>query len=197
MLKTILIADDNSTIRDLIRYLIERKGFVVCAEAEDGAQAIEKAKRTNPDLILLDLSMPVTTGAEASSVLKRLMPLTPILLFTLHDDSFARSLIASTGADLLVSKSDGIHKLVEGIDRLVNCASPAALHPPSSYSVWIGRQVELQIAAGASRVPLRGQLMSESNDALRVRLEGCWDVDIFKEMILGVDADKPVILDAA
>jgi two-component system, chemotaxis family, chemotaxis protein CheY len=197
MPKTILIADDNSTIRYLIRYLIERKGFVVCAEAEDGAQAIEKAKRTQPDLILLDLSMPIMTGAEASSVLKRLMPLTPILLFTLHGDSVAKSLAASAGADLLISKSDGIDKLVDGIHSLANCAPPAFLHSCNAYSHWVGRQVALQIAAGASRVLLRGQLVRESSDALRVRIEGSWDVDIFKEMILRVDPDQPSIPDAA
>jgi two-component system, chemotaxis family, chemotaxis protein CheY len=195
MLKTILIADDNPTIRYLIRYLVERKGFVVCAEAEDGAQAVEKAKRTQPDLILLDLSMPVMNGAEASSLLKRLMPLTPILLFTLHGDVVGKSLAASAGADLLISKSDGIDKLVEGIRILANCAPPAALNSCNAYSVWIGRQVELQIAAGEARVALRGQLVRESSDALRVRIEGCWDVDIFKEMILRVDADHTAIPD--
>jgi CheY-like chemotaxis protein len=196
MLKTILIADDNSTIRYLIRYLVERKGFVVCAEAEDGAQAVAEAKRTQPDLILLDLSMPIMNGAEASSALKRLMPLTPILLFTLHGDTLAKSLAASAGADLLISKSDGIDKLVDGIHSLMNCAPPAVLHS-NAYSNWVGQQVELQIAAGASRVLLRGRLVRELSNALRVRIEGCWDVDIFKEMILRVDADHPSIPDAA
>jgi CheY-like chemotaxis protein len=197
MPKTILIADDNSTIRYLIRYLLERKGFVVCAEAENGAQAVEQAKRTKPDLILLDLSMPTMNGAEASSVLKRMMPLTPVLLFTLHGDTLAKSLAASAGADLLISKSDGIDKLVDGIHSLANCATPAALHSRNAYSPWIGRQVGLQIAAGESPVLLRGFLVRESSDALRLRIEGSWDVDIFKEMILRVDADDPGIPDAA
>jgi hypothetical protein len=57
-----------------------------------------------------------------------------------------------------------------------------------SYSDWLGRQVILQVEAGECRVPLRGLVVSESNNALRFRLDGCWDVDIYKEMILRVEA---------
>lgn len=193
VLKTILIADDNSTIRHLIRFLLENAGFRVCAEAEDGAQAIEKAKQTKPDLILLDFSMPNMNGAEASSVLKGMMPRVPIIVFTLHDDSVGKSLAAADGADLVISKADGMNKLLEAIHSLVNCAmgqSAAFGVSPNAYSVWIGRHVMLQIEVGALRVPLRGQALCESRNALRIRLEGCWDVDIFKEMIVRVEADN-------
>ena len=53
-----------------------------------------------------------------------------------------------------------------------------------TYSDWLGRQVVLQIKAGESLVPLRGLVVHESNNALRFRLDGCWEVDIYKEMIL-------------
>src|SRR6476660_8093816 len=58
-----------------------------------------------------------------------------------------------------------------------------------TYSDWLGRRVVLQIETGESRVPLRGLVVNESNNALRFRLDGCWDVDIYKEMILRVEAD--------
>ncbi|MGB7730280.1 MAG: hypothetical protein WBL50_19785 [Candidatus Acidiferrum sp.] len=58
-----------------------------------------------------------------------------------------------------------------------------------TYTVWVGRQVVLQVDSGESRVPLRGRVVNESNDAIRFRLEGRWDVDIFKEMIVRVEAD--------
>jgi CheY-like chemotaxis protein len=200
MLKTILIADDNSTIRYLLRFLVENAGFKVCAEAADGAEAIEKAQQTKPDLILLDFSMPKMNGAEASSVLKGLMPRVPIVIFTLHDDSFGKSLAAAIGADLVISKSEGLRKLVEAIHTLVDCATeqPAVLAAsPNAFSVWIGRQVVLHLEVGAVRVPLRGQALCESTNALRVRLEGCWDVDIFKEMIVRVDPDNQGVPEAA
>ena len=68
---------------------------------------------------------------------------------------------------------------------------PAAAEVPmtSPFSIWLGCEVVLQVATGELRVPLRGYVVKESSDALRVRLEGCWDIDIFKEMIVGVNAD--------
>ena len=59
-----------------------------------------------------------------------------------------------------------------------------------TYSDWLGRQVVLQIETGESLVPLRGLVVNESNHALRFRLDGGWEVDIFKEMILRVEADN-------
>ena len=60
----------------------------------------------------------------------------------------------------------------------------------NTYTAWLGRQVVLQIDAGESQVPLRGRVLNESIDALRFRLEGRWDVDIFKEMVVRVEADN-------
>jgi DNA-binding NarL/FixJ family response regulator len=61
--------------------------FTVCGEAENGADAIKKAQQLQPDLVLLDLSMPLLDGAEAAVVLKRIMPQTKIILFTMHADN--------------------------------------------------------------------------------------------------------------
>ncbi|HLK05560.1 MAG TPA: hypothetical protein VKT53_14055 [Candidatus Acidoferrum sp.] len=60
----------------------------------------------------------------------------------------------------------------------------------NTYSNWLGRKVILQIEAGESLVPIRGLVVTESNNALRFRLDGCWEVDIYKEMIIRVEADE-------
>lgn len=59
-----------------------------------------------------------------------------------------------------------------------------------TYSVWLGRQVVLQIEAGESRVPLCGRVVDESSNALRICLDGRRDVDTLKEMIVRVEADN-------
>jgi len=55
------------------------------------------------------------------------------------------------------------------------------------YSLWMGQPVVLQVAAGEMRVPLRGMIVSESNDAVRFRIGDGWDVDIYKNMVLAVE----------
>jgi DNA-binding NarL/FixJ family response regulator len=119
MSKKILVADDNASIRFLIRALLEHAGFTVCVEAENGTQAIERAKRFQPDLILLDLSMPAVNGAEAASVLKQLMPRVPIVLFTLHEERAGRALANRIGVDLFLGKETGITHLVESMKHLL------------------------------------------------------------------------------
>ena len=62
------------------------------------------------------------------------------------------------------------------------------------YTVWMGQPVVLNIVAGDMRVPLRGRLVSETNDVLRLRIADSWDVDIFKSMVVSVEHDRPVVL---
>src|SRR6266404_4466423 len=101
----ILICDDNPNIRYLLRVFVESQTpFNICGEAGHGTEAIEKAKKLQPDLILLDLSMPVMTGAEAASVLKAMLPRTKITLFSMHIDNVPRSLAAAAVVSVLRRK---------------------------------------------------------------------------------------------
>jgi hypothetical protein len=60
------------------------------------------------------------------------------------------------------------------------------------YAVWMGQPVILRVATGNLRVPLRGRLMSETDDVVRLRIAESWDVDIFKSMVIAVEHDVPV-----
>jgi DNA-binding NarL/FixJ family response regulator len=116
----ILIVDDNSSIRCLLREFVEAQtSFTVCGEAGNGAEAIRRTKELEPDLILLDLSMPVLGGAEAAPIIKKMMPGTKIVLFSMHVDNVLRSLAATIGVDLALSKCDGVTKLGEHLKTLL------------------------------------------------------------------------------
>ena len=60
------------------------------------------------------------------------------------------------------------------------------------YEVWMGQPVILRVVAGTLRVPLRGRLLSETTEVVRLRIADSWDVDIFKTMVVGVEHDNPV-----
>lgn len=93
--------------------------------------AIEKAKSLKPDLILLDFAMPRLSGIEAASVLKKLMPKLRIVLFTMFDDVVAESLITAVGVDVVLSKPNGLHTLIQCIENLFR-PGVAALEVPNS-----------------------------------------------------------------
>ena len=112
MAKTILIADDNAHIRQALCEAFARESdFKVCAEAQDGRDAIEKAQQLRPDLIILDLSMPVMNGLDAARVLKDRMPSVPIILFTLHAFPSIEAEARVAGADAVVSKAEDVSVL--------------------------------------------------------------------------------------
>jgi CheY-like chemotaxis protein len=116
--KTVLIADDSASMRLSVRMLLEgRHAELIVLEAVDGMDAVEKAKKSKPDLILLDLAMPRLNGAEVAAVLKNEMPETPVILFTLTDLD-VDSLCAAIDVDV-ISKVDGIPMLLERVDALL------------------------------------------------------------------------------
>lgn len=60
------------------------------------------------------------------------------------------------------------------------------------YAVWMGQPVILRVMTGNLRVPLRGRLLAETDEVVRLRIADSWDVDIFKSMVVGVEHDTPV-----
>jgi two-component system, chemotaxis family, chemotaxis protein CheY len=113
MLKSVLIVDDNMFIRQALRELFEREGdFQVCGEAENGREAIEQAEKWHPDLIVLDLSMPVMNGLDAARILRRLMPTVPLILYSAFADRTSEQQAKLIGISDLVSKSESVSVLI-------------------------------------------------------------------------------------
>jgi len=118
-MKQILVVDDSKSMRLALRLLLQsRSELEVCGEAVDGLDAIEKAKRLKPDVILLDLAMPKLNGALAALVLRSDNPAVKIILFTLYADSVRDKMAAVSGIDLVVSKADGLGHLLQCIYEL-------------------------------------------------------------------------------
>jgi DNA-binding NarL/FixJ family response regulator len=114
--RSILIVDDYSAIRTAIRVRVESCAeLAVCGEAADGSEAIAKALRLRPDLVILDLSMPRMNGLETASVLKTLLPNVRIIVFSMHAEVLGRNLAAAVGIDAIFSKTGGI-------DNVLACA---------------------------------------------------------------------------
>ena len=119
MSHTILIADDSVSIRQGLCELFEREeDFNVCGDAENGREAVEMAQILHPDLILLDLSMPVMNGLDAARVLNRVMPEVPLIMYTAFS-SFTEKEARAAGISALVSKSENTSVLLGKARSLV------------------------------------------------------------------------------
>lgn len=120
MPKMVLIVDDNTFIRHALYELFKREeDFDVCGVAENGQEAIEEAARLHPDLIVLDLSMPVMNGLDAARILKRLIPSVPLIMYSACEDRSSERRARSIGISELVSKSERFSVLLDKARGLV------------------------------------------------------------------------------
>lgn len=116
----ILIADDHSLTRRGLRALLETdRRWRVCGEASTGVEAVLKAKRLKPDLIILDLSMPELGGLEATRQIRQALPELPVLILTMHDSEELIQEVVSAGAQGYVLKSDLDINLITGVELLL------------------------------------------------------------------------------
>lgn len=111
--KCILIVDDSTDVRKAIRQVFEsRDGFEVCGEASNGQDAIEKARILNPDLVVLDFSMPIMNGLEAAKTLRKMMPGVPLIMLTAHKSKIIEAEASAAGIGAVLSKDEGIDSLL-------------------------------------------------------------------------------------
>jgi CheY-like chemotaxis protein len=114
---SILIVDDSPDIRRGVRHIFGSvSGWEVC-EAINGKDGVEKAQLLKPDIIVLDISMPVMDGITAAKTLKALMPTLPIIIFSnFAEDEFLKQEVRSAGIGQVVSKSDS-QALVHAVEE--------------------------------------------------------------------------------
>jgi DNA-binding NarL/FixJ family response regulator len=133
----ILIADDSEVVRSSLKSLLSgHADWVVCGEASDGQEAVLLAEKLKPDLIVLDMAMPVLNGLRASAAILRASPLVPIVLYTLYKSDQMDLEGRKAGARNVVSKTESSNVLIQCLEgllgeaRAVTPVSPAG-QPPS------------------------------------------------------------------
>lgn len=124
MTKTVLIVDDNNFVRQALCQIFEREGdFEVCGEAEDGRQAIAAVTCLHPDLVILDISMPVMNGLDAARALRALLPTLPLILYSAAIDTSVELQASSIGSSKVVSKSAPVSVLLSKARDLLYLAA--------------------------------------------------------------------------
>ena len=115
-----LIVDDHEVVRRGVRSLLSaRTEWSVCGEAEDGLEAIEKAKRLQPDIVLMDITMSRMDGVQATKVIRQEVPEAKVILISQNDPSVGRMQAADADARDFVAKIDLSRDLLSTIDGVV------------------------------------------------------------------------------
>jgi two-component system nitrate/nitrite response regulator NarL len=122
--KRILLVDDNAMVRREIRSLFaSHPYFEVCGEAQHGRDAIEQAPTLLPDLIILDLSMPVMNGLEAAPLLLKILPAVWLILLTLYEQPEVHKKAKMAGIHAVVSKAKASTHLIRQAEVMVGYAA--------------------------------------------------------------------------
>jgi DNA-binding NarL/FixJ family response regulator len=118
----ILVVDDHEVLREGIRSIIKRARpqWEICGEASNGQDGVDAASRLNPDIVLLDITMPGMSGLEAASRITRLGLTSKILIFTMHESGELANDARRAGARGLVTKSDAGRDLIRAIEALLS-----------------------------------------------------------------------------
>ena len=82
----VLLADDHRIVRESLQPILEREGFQVVAEADDGREAVRLARELRPDVAVLDVGMPLLNGLDAAHAIQEACPRTRTILLTMHQE---------------------------------------------------------------------------------------------------------------
>ncbi|WP_193215058.1 response regulator transcription factor [Luteolibacter marinus] len=116
----ILIVDDHPILRDGLESIIKReRGLAVCGKAGTVAEALELVERTDPDLVLTDLSLPGRNGLELIKDLRTLQPLLPVMVMSMHDELIYAERILRAGGRGYVMKEVPAEVLLQAIRRVL------------------------------------------------------------------------------
>ena len=115
----ILVADDQEAVRMRVcAALTSQEGFEVCAEASNGKEAVEKARELDPDLILLDITMPVLNGLDAARLIRAFAPETPIVILSVHKSRQLMEEARKIGVQGYVTKGEAVQKLIQAVETV-------------------------------------------------------------------------------
>lgn len=129
----VILADDHALVRQSLRALLEREGFVVVGEAADGQEALRLAQSENPDVAVLDISMPLFNGVDAALELSRTCPKVRAILLTQHDEKQYVAQALRCGVKGYVLKSQAASDLVQAIREV--CRGQVYLSPGVARAV--------------------------------------------------------------
>lgn len=178
----ILIADDHEVVREGVRALIEREPeFEVCSVASNGREAVDLARKTKPDVVVLDITMPELDGVDAIRQIKRALPATEMVVFSAHSSEDVVEQVFAAGAKSYIRKGDAARDLVAAIKSV-------AAHKPFFTSEISGILFAKYLVPPPkkTKLPAEKQLTAREREIVRLLAESSSNKDIAAKLGISV-----------
>ena len=116
----VLVADDHQIVLQGLKTILSREGLEIAGEASNGSEAVSRAMDLQPDLVVMDISMPVMTGIEAAAQIRRALPSAKVILLTVHTENRYILEALKSGIRGYVLKSRAASELIEAVREILN-----------------------------------------------------------------------------
>jgi two-component system response regulator DegU len=184
----VLIADDHAMVREGLRWALVHAGYEVVGEAADGEEAVEMAEKLRPDIVLMDLSLPVLSGVAATKRIRTLVPATKVVVLSMLSDETAVSSAMAAGAVGYLVKDCTTAEIVGALGDVVD-ASPGALVLSSSATPITS---ESDNVALMTRQPVGGRplLSKREEEVLRLVATGASISEVGRRLYISAKTVK-------
>ncbi|MDH4171822.1 MAG: response regulator transcription factor [Acidimicrobiia bacterium] len=174
----LMIADDHRMLREGLRRSMTEMGFDVVAEARNGAEAVQLAEATRPDVILMDVTMPEMDGVEACRQLRQTLPNTQIVMLTMHADQEILTSAIRAGASGYLVKDCSTDEIASAVEMAAR--GDTALSPQLAASMLNEvRKLEAADAAEAERV-----VTKREEEVLQLIADGCSTPEVAESLYI-------------
>ena len=191
----VLLVDDHTIVRQGIKALLDtQEGIEVVGEAEDGREAIEKAKQMAPNVIVIDITMPNLNGIEATRQIKKINPEIKVLVLTVHDNEEYIHRILQAGASGYLLKESAVSELVSAI----NAVEKGEIFLSPSISKVVVTDYIRHVETGSGDFDSLNILTNREREVLQLIAEGHTNKNIAHELKLSVktvDVHRSHIMD--
>ncbi len=173
----VVLADDHRILREGLRRSLEAQGVEVVGEAADGDEAVELAEELHPDVVLMDVTMPVLDGVEATRRIRQRQPEVRVVMLTMHADEATMARAIRVGADGYLVKDCSSEEIADTL-RLV-AAGDTAVSPQVAVSMLAQVQALPSGGVGAEEV-----VSKREEEVLQLIADGCSSAEVAERLFI-------------
>jgi DNA-binding NarL/FixJ family response regulator len=178
----VLLVEDHAIVRQGLRRLLEERGLVVAGEASDGRQAVKMARELDPDIVIMDITLPRLGGIEATRKIRKMNPDTKVIMLTIHDEESFIYKSLDAGANGYMVKDKATDDLLDAIDTVMR----GEVYLSPNFSPKVLESYRKLSKSGRKKIDDFSRLTNREREILQLIAEGYTSKEIANMLFISV-----------